>query len=289
MPSDAYWLELHTDMPKHPQTLQLARLLKISRREAIGVLVDLWTWALPIAGIDGRLVGSTTDDILTALDMRGKKAATVIQALIQSGYLEQDGDVYVLHNWYFYAGRLNERREKERQKKRKQRARKSAPHVSDVPSMSPGTSPGTSPGCPQTTEQNRTKQNNVVSYETTKAPGTAPSLSEIESFCLGQGGTSAAAAEFYAQYSRAGWQANGQPIGNWRGLLTNYLRSGGGQGGQGAVSTASHGTTDARKSIERMRQLLEQTGHGGSVPPNARKNAEWMRRMLDAEEAENDE
>lgn len=139
----------------------------------------------------------------------------------------------------------------------------------------------------KTTRQQGIKEPEIKQQDNT--PGGAPSLSEIENFCLGQGGTSAAAAEFYSQYSRAGWQANGQPIENWRGLLTNYLRSGGGQGGQGAVSTASHGTTDARKSIERMRQLLEQTGHGGSVPPNARKNAEWMRRMLDAEEAENDE
>ena len=285
MPSDAYWLELHTDMPKHPQTLQHARLLKISRREAIGVLADLWTWALPIADRDGRLDGITAADILVALDMQGKKAAAVVPALIQSGYLEQDGEVYVLHNWYFYAGRLNERREKERNKKRRQRERRAAQSPAPVPDVSPGTSPGS----PETTEQNKTEPTHVVSYETTKAPGTAPSLSEIEEFCLGQGGTSAAAAEFYSQYSRAGWQANGQPIENWRGLLTNYLRSGGGQGGQGAISTAPQGTTEARKSIERMRQLLEQTGHGGSVPPNARKNAEWMRRMLDAEEAENDE
>lgn len=263
MPSDAYWLELHTDMPKHPQTLQLSRLLRISRREAIGMLADLWTWALPIADKDGRLEGITAEDILVALDMQGKKAGEVVPALIKSGYLELDGEVYVLHNWYCYAGRLNERREKERLKKRRQRERKSAFPPRPVPLVSPGTSPGS----PETTEQNKTEQNHVVSYETTGAlPGTAPSLSEIEKFCLAQGGTSAAAAAFYTQYSRAGWVSNGVPIENWRGLLTNFLRSGGGKSGQGVAAEGSRPQAPAG---------------GIRVPKNARKNAEWMRRMLE--------
>lgn len=267
MPSDAYWLELHTDMPKHPQTLQLSRLLRISRREAIGMLADLWTWALPIADKDGRLEGITAEDILVALDMQGKKAGEVVPALIKAGYVELDGEVYVLHNWYFYAGRLNEQREKARLKKRRQRERKSAHRPNSVPDVSPGTSMGTSPGSPQTTEHNLTEQNNVVSNETTGAlPGTAPSLSEIEKFCLEQGGTSAAAAAFYAQYSRAGWVSNGMPIENWRGLLTNFLRGGGGKGGQGVTAEGSR----------------PQAPNGGiRVPKNARKNAEWMRRMLE--------
>ena len=155
MPSDAYWLELHTDMPKHPQTLQLARLLKISRREAIGVLADLWTWALPIADRDGRLDGITAADILVALDMQGKKAAAVVPALIQSGYLEQDGEVYVLHNWYFYAGRLNERRES---------AIKSGGRESAEPLKVPPLSPTCPGGHPREVprQQNRTKQNRTM-------------------------------------------------------------------------------------------------------------------------------
>jgi len=269
MPSDSYWLELHTDMPKHPQTLKLARLLHASRRETIGILADLWTWALPIVDKDGRMDGMTADDILSALDLTGtKKGNAIVAALLESGYLEQDGNVYLLHNWYFYAGRLNERREKERIKKRKQRDRNAKPSPAPVPPLSPGTSLGTSLGSPETTEQNKTEQNRtIVSDETIGAPGTAPSLSEIEDFCLGLGGTPAAAAAFYAQYARAGWLSHGKPIENWRGLLTNFVRSGGGQGRKGGAP--------AQPSLP---------PGGVSVPPNARRNAEALRRLLEEDD-----
>ncbi len=98
------------------------------------------------------------------------------------------------------------------------------------------------------------------------APEGGPSLSEIEKFCLEQGGTSAAAAAFYAQYSRVGWVSNGKPVENWRGLLTNFLRGGGGQGGQGTALSGA----------------MPQVSPGGiRIPKNARQNAEWMRRMLE--------
>lgn len=92
-------------------------------------------------------------------------------------------------------------------------------------------------------------------------PAGLPSLSEIETFCLENQGTSAQAAAFYAQYSRAGWRADGKPIENWKGLLMNYLRSGGGK-----EITCAASTTTAR------------------VPSNARKNTEWMRRILESNE-----
>lgn len=137
----------------------------------------------------------------------------------------------------------------------------------------------------ETKTKTKTKTEYVVSDETTIAPSpTAPSLSEIEKFCLDQGSTSVAAAEFYSQYSRTGWKANGKPIENWRGLLTNYLRSGGGQRGQGVASTSPNGMTEARKNFARLQRILGQNGVTPTVPPNAKKNAEWMRRTLEAEE-----
>lgn len=95
-------------------------------------------------------------------------------------------------------------------------------------------------------------------------PGGAPSLSEVEGFCLEINGTSAQAAAFYTQYSRAGWKADGKPIENWKGLLMNYVRAGGGE------------------SCQSIR-APEYTGDV-SVPKNAKQNAEWMRRMLEGEE-----
>lgn len=95
-----------------------------------------------------------------------------------------------------------------------------------------------------------------------------PSLSEVEAFCLSLGSTPAAAAAFFAQYDRAGWMSDGKPIENWRGLLTNFVRGGGGRCGKGGYAAASSAPTG-----------------GHSVTANAKRNAEWMRRILAEDEA----
>ena len=92
-------------------------------------------------------------------------------------------------------------------------------------------------------------------------------LSEIESFCLSHGGTTAEAAAFYAQYERTGWKAAGKPIENWKGLCLNFLRAGGGKGDKGVTPAAP------------------QPGGAPRVPSNARKNVEWMRQLLEEDEA----
>lgn len=99
-------------------------------------------------------------------------------------------------------------------------------------------------------------------------PGGAPSLSEVEAFCLSLGSTPAAAAAFFDQYDRAGWMSDGKPIENWRGLLTNFVRGGGGRCGKGGYAAASSAPTG-----------------GHSVTANAKRNAEWMRRILAEDEA----
>lgn len=82
---NSIWIELHQEMPRHPKTLALAQALKISRREAVGILVDLWTWGLSCAEEDGGL--KTIDDagIALALDWPIKKSGTLVNAFVQCG------------------------------------------------------------------------------------------------------------------------------------------------------------------------------------------------------------
>lgn len=98
------WLELHQEMPKHKKTLALARLLRVDRRYAIGLMIDLWTWGLDNADREGSLTGMTQEDIALALDWPAKKAAGLIKALIDAGWLEQHGETYVMHEWPSCAG-----------------------------------------------------------------------------------------------------------------------------------------------------------------------------------------
>lgn len=90
-------------------------------------------------------------------------------------------------------------------------------------------------------------------------------LSEIESFCLSNGGTAAQAAAFYAQYDRSGWMASGKPIENWRGLCLNFIRAGGGKGAEGKIPLPSRSpASDDRIAANRewMRRMLEEDDNG---------------------------
>ena len=108
------WFEAHDTMARHPKTLKLARLLNADRRYAVGLLHDLFSWGLYAAGKDGELDGLTKTDIAQALDYTAKKADLVVGALVDAGYLDEGPDGYVIHDWYDYAGKLNERREEQK-------------------------------------------------------------------------------------------------------------------------------------------------------------------------------
>lgn len=118
------WLELHQEMPKHKKTLALARLLRVDRRCAIGLMIDLWTWGLDNADADGRLVGLTADDLEMAMDWPAKKSGKLVDALVQSRWLDRDGATYILHDWADYTSRLNEQREIKREQARVRQQRR---------------------------------------------------------------------------------------------------------------------------------------------------------------------
>lgn len=112
------WFEAHQTLARHPKTLRLARLIKADRRYAVGLLHDLFSWGLDVAGKHGELPGVTAEDIAAALDLPGKRGTAVVSALLEAGYLEHDGEIYRIHDWYDYAGKLAEKKEKDKERKR---------------------------------------------------------------------------------------------------------------------------------------------------------------------------
>ena len=74
------WFEAHETMARHPKTLKLARLLKVDRRYAVGLLHDLFSWGLTAAEKDGALRGMEAVDIASALD-----AALLAHSLAMEG------------------------------------------------------------------------------------------------------------------------------------------------------------------------------------------------------------
>lgn len=58
-------------------------------------------------------------EIASALDFTGKKGASVVDALVESGYLEIVNGCYKIHDWYDYAGKLIDKREDNKRRKDK--------------------------------------------------------------------------------------------------------------------------------------------------------------------------
>jgi len=117
------WIESHSTLRHHPKTKRLAKALRVSIPTAVGYLHFLWWWALDYAQ-DGNLSGFTPEDIAEVILWEGDPQGAV-DALVESGFIDRSpkkGSLSI-HDWYEYAGRLIDKREKNR--KRSQRARDS--------------------------------------------------------------------------------------------------------------------------------------------------------------------
>lgn len=152
------WIESHQALRDHPKVARLCRLLDCSRKEAIGSLHLLWWWALDNAE-DGDVSDYDSLDLALAADWEGDPEQFVKALLAcgpgsRDGFLADDGDRLVLHDWWEYAGKLVARRRLDRERKAKQRTaaeqgvrRKSDGQAAEVSES------------PSATEQNPTQPN----------------------------------------------------------------------------------------------------------------------------------
>src|SRR5690606_8647876 len=108
-------------LAKHRKLLRLSGLLKVNRVYLVGHLHYLWWWGLDNADIDGRLGDVTAFEIAEAAEWDGDPDEFV-SALVEAGFLKLLNGEYVLHDCYDYAGKLNERREKERERSLQRRS-----------------------------------------------------------------------------------------------------------------------------------------------------------------------
>jgi len=93
----------------------------MNRHEAVGVLIDLWTWSVDYAE-GGDLSRITGEDLMAAL---GVSQVDLIEALVGSGFVDRVDDGFVLHDWDVHQGQLLAQREanRERQRRRRERVR----------------------------------------------------------------------------------------------------------------------------------------------------------------------
>ena len=111
-----------------PKLRRLYKALGCSKPEAIGILYFLWDWGLDNADEDGILVGLGKDDVSRYLygvsSDCGLNMNDVVDALVDTGWLDETGDGLVLHDWYDWQGpyyRAKERRKKDAARKAEER------------------------------------------------------------------------------------------------------------------------------------------------------------------------
>lgn len=113
----SYWIESHQSLPTHRKLLRAASLLRVDKYKLIGHLHCLWYWGLDNAANDGNLGDVSDVEIADAAGWPMSKAEAFVKALAESRFLDKTDEGYGLHNWYTYAGKLNEKRAKDRARK----------------------------------------------------------------------------------------------------------------------------------------------------------------------------
>jgi hypothetical protein len=116
------WMRVDTGVGQHRKTYHLARLLNVGRREATGLLHDLWSWAQEgNVPDDGDISDIPSTQLAEAMHWTGTDPEALVTALVASGYLDRSDNHLAIHDWYEWNGRANEKRRKDNQRKRVER------------------------------------------------------------------------------------------------------------------------------------------------------------------------
>ncbi|GMA55422.1 hypothetical protein GCM10025857_67790 [Alicyclobacillus contaminans] len=105
----------------------------MSKPAAIGYLHQLWWWSLDYAQ-DGDLSRYTVDEIEAGAEWDGEPGK-FLESIRKAGFVDEDDQ---LHDWYDYAGKYIEQREKDAERKREQREKAKQKKKKDVQPMSGG-------------------------------------------------------------------------------------------------------------------------------------------------------
>lgn len=258
---NSIWIELHQEMPRHPKTLALAQALKISRREAVGLLIDLWTWGLNCADETGHLRGITNEGIAMAMDWPGRQAVKLVNALVDCGWIDGENGSYCLHDWADYTSRLSDKR---KDAERKREARKRAKQADKSPE-NPQNVPGQSADSPRKNTVNPragiTKPNLTKPYITTSNnnPASIPVEEDVS-------GDTAALREVCVEFSSAVHDPSEKEREQLRLLLSEYSKS--------TLLAAIRDAKGKGRSVNYLRTILESWKRTGSAPPAARNTPE---------------
>lgn len=224
------WFKADQTLAKHPKTSNLRKILKISRREAIGLLFDLFSWGLDTADKNGRLIGADMEAIAMALDCTERSGEKTVNALREAGFLEFDGTEWYIHDWYDYSGKLSERKEKDRTRKANQFRRNSA--------TIPQEFHDTSAGIPTLDKNKKRLDKTALSSE--RAYTGAPAREEVKKYAEEISAPAEEADAFWDYYQATEWIIRGEVVSDWQALFRSWLRKAHRYGGKGQGAPKDH-------------------------------------------------
>jgi hypothetical protein len=100
------YTELHGGIQYHHKTARLAKLLKVNPREALGIRVALYAWA-----IDNRPGGIIEADLIPFACMWDTDEKPLMDALLQAGIIDpKEGPAHKIHDWEDYTKGYHKRR-----------------------------------------------------------------------------------------------------------------------------------------------------------------------------------
>ena len=150
------WISVHEQVIGG-KLRELAKYIGCSQNEALGILIRFWLWGINNADKYGKITGADrTDvaDVLVAGLSKDLDAESVVESLIESEWIDCEGDDLYIHDWEEWqeqwykaieARKSNaERQKKWRDKKRQEAAPVPAPAPPD-PEQKPGENPEEKP------------------------------------------------------------------------------------------------------------------------------------------------
>lgn len=162
MAAEGLWGPVYQSLPTHEKTTYLTEQLNKwelplpqAKCLVMGMLSSLWLWALDRAESDGKFTRFVTPKKIAEVMAWDGDAQVLVDALIDAEFMESVGECLKLHNWYQYAGKLNDKREADKKRKAAWRAGQDA----DVPGEEPEEArdnPGMS--CGQDADKTRTSR-----------------------------------------------------------------------------------------------------------------------------------
>lgn len=139
------WIELHQTLPSNKKTIRLKTALRIPTPHAVGLMCMLWLWAVDNAQ-DGDISSLTPKELAEVCVWSSRRADELQEALVQTGFVDRNGERLTIHDWEEYSGRLLDIRRKNRERKQRSRL-KAASQTRHAPVT----------GLPDQTEPNQTQ------------------------------------------------------------------------------------------------------------------------------------